>query len=177
MSDSINLVTAQTRENEKRKKRTYVLRVISLVFLSSVGLISVILFILNIRISVSPIKKEQTTIIQAISARGDKLAKYNLLNNRLKGIDGILKRRKSYAKALDTLISQIPQGAQASALTIEKSDVTFTVKSSSLLPINKFLKNVVELSSKKEIIRDMIIESLSIDTKTGVYSLSIKAKL
>lgn len=177
MSDSINLVKAQSREGEERKRRAYILRVISLVFLSFVGLVSIILFILNARISASSIKKEEVVTVQAISAQKEKLAKYNLLNDRLKGISEILKNRKSYTKALNTLLSQVPEGAGTSSLNIEKNDVTLTVNSSSLLPINKFLNNVVELSAKRDVIKDMVIESLSIDSKTGIYSLSVKAKL
>lgn len=177
MSDSINLVTAQTRENEKRKKRAYVLRIISLIFISFVGIVSIILFVLNARISLSSIKKDEVATVQAISAQKDKLAKYNLLNDRLKGIFEIVKNRKSYTNVLNTLLSQVPQRVGASSLSIEKDEVTLTVNSQSLLPINKFLNNVVELSAKKDVIKDMVIESLSIDSKTGIYSLSIKAKL
>ncbi len=177
MNDSINLVTADTRENLKRKKRTYVLRIISIVFLVFVGLVSIILFILNSSLSLSSVKKQEVATIQSISLQKDKLAKFNLLNDRLKSIKDVLKDRKNYTNTLNVLLDQIPQGVGTSSLNIEKSDVTLTINAVSLLPINKFLNNVIELSSKKKVIKDMVIESLSIDSKTGIYSLSIKAKL
>lgn len=177
MNSSINLVTADTRENLKRKKRTYVLKIISIVFLIFVGFVSIILFFLNTSLSVSSVKKEEVATIQSISLQKDNLAKYNLLNDRLRSIKDILKGRKNYTNTLNVILDQIPQGVGTSSLNIEKNDVTITINAVSLLPINKFLNNIIELSAKKKVIKDMVIQSLSIDSKTGTYSLSIRAKI
>lgn len=177
MNESINLVKAEESEGSRRHRKVFVLRVISIVFVSFVGIVSIILFILYARISVSSIKREQSIALQSITLQKNKLAKLNLLNDRLKGLSQVLKERKNYTDILDSLLEQIPSGASASALSIGKSGITLTVTSASLLPINKFLNNVVELSRKKNFIREMVIESLSIDSKTGTYSLSIKAKI
>lgn len=176
MSSSINLVTADTRENAKRKKRTYILRLISLIFLGFVGLVSVILFILNARISLDSVKKEQNVALQDITAQKNKVSKIYLLSDRLKNIREIIKQRKNYTSTLNLVLQQLPDGVTASSLEIDKGDITLTVKSSSLLPINKFLNNIVDLSSKKTI-KNMTIETLTINPKNGLYSLSIKAKI
>lgn len=174
MSSSINLVTADTRENAKRKKRTYILRLISLIFLGFVGFVSIILFILNARISINSVKKEEGLSLQSLTAQKNKVSKVYLLNDRLKNLRTIIKNRKSYTSSLNLILSQVPDGVNASSLDIDKGNLTLTVNSSSLLPINKFLNNIVDLSSKKTI-KNMIIESLTINPKNGLYSLSIKA--
>lgn len=177
MNDSINLVKAQDKENFRRERKIFILRIISLVFISFVGLISIVLFILYLRISPEEIRREQSQVVQSIAFQKNKLIKLNLLNDRLNGINQVLKERKNYTTTLNSILSQIPQEARAQVLSINKNNVSLTVTSASLLPLNKFLNNILELSERKKDIREMIIESLTIDSKTGSYSLSIKAKV
>lgn len=177
MNDSINLVKAQDKENFRRERKIFILRIISLVFISFVGLISIVLFILYLRISPEEIRKEQSQVVQSIAFQKNKLVKLNLLNDRLNGINQVLRERKNYTTTLNSILSQIPQEARAQTLSISKNNVSLTVTSASLLPLNKFLNNILELSERKKDIREMIIESLTIDSKTGSYSLSIKAKV
>lgn len=177
MSSSINLLKTEGKEDLRRTRTAYILRLISLVFLGFVGLISIVLFILNSRISVSSVKGEEAIVAQNISFQKDRVSKYYLLNDRIKGVENILNNRKNYTDSLNTLISQVPSDASISSLEIDKGDVSLTVNSGSLLPLNKFLNNMIDLSINKHAIKDMTIETLSIDTKTGSYSLSIKAKI
>lgn len=177
MNDSINLIKAQDKENFRRERKVFILRIISLVFICFVGLISIVLFILYLRISPEEIRREQSQVVQSIAFQKNKLVKLNLLNDRLNGINQVLKERKNYTTTLNSILSQIPQEARAQVLSINKNNVSLTVTSASLLPLNKFLNNILELSERKKDIREMIIESLTIDSKTGSYSLSIKAKV
>lgn len=177
MNDPINLVKAQDKENFRRERKIFIFRIISLVFISFVGLVSIILFILYLRISPEAIRREQSQVVQSIAFQKNKLAKLNLLNDRLRGINQVLRERKNYTTILNSILSEIPQEARAQVLSINKSSVSLTVTSSSLLPLNKFLNNILELSENKKYIREMVIESLTIDSRTGSYSLSIKAKV
>jgi len=176
MNEAINLVKTEERDDLRRHRKIFILRLISLVFMGFVGVVSIILFVLYARISVSSVKREQSKVVQNIVFQKDKLAKFNLLNDRLRGINQILRDRKNYTITLNSLLGQIPVGASATSFNINKDGVSLTVASQSLLPLNKFLNNVVDLSSKKHSIREMVIESLTIDSKSGIYSLSIKAK-
>lgn len=177
MNSSINLVKTEDRENARRRKTTYILKVISIVFVSFIALVSIILFILTSKLSLSAVKNEETVVLENITREKNKLSKFYLLTDRLKSIEEILKNRKNYTASLNTLIEQIPSGALASSLQVDKGNITLTVNSSSLSPINRFLNDVINLSINKHTIKDMTIESLTIDSKTGNYSLSIKAKL
>lgn len=176
MNESINLVRAQGKDDFRRHRKIFILRLISFIFVGFVGLVSVILFVIYTRTSISDIKKDQAKVAQGILFQKEKLAKFNLLNDRLRGINQVFKTRKDYTSTLNSLLEQVPTGASATALGISKDGVTLTITSNSLLPINRFLNNTVDLSAKKNLIRELVIESLTIDTKSGNYSLSIKAK-
>lgn len=177
MNDSINLAKAESSGDLRKRKKILILRTISFIFVGFVGIVSIILFILYARISVSSVKREQAKVTQSIALQKDKLAKFNLLNDRLRGINKILMERKNYTNILNSLLGLIPTGASPSVLNINKDGISITITSSSLLPLNKFIDNTVDLTSKKSLIREMVIESLVIDSKTGIYSLSIKAKI
>lgn len=177
MNNSINLLKTETKENPRRRKTTYILKIISIIFIFFVGLVSIILFILNSRISISSVKDEETSVLQNISIQKNRLSKYYLLNDRLKGVEEILKDRKNYTNVLNSLVSQIPPDTKVGSLEIDKGDISLSVDSSSLLPLNEFLNNMVDLSINKHVIHNMTIESLTIDSKTGNYSIAIKAKI
>ncbi len=174
---SINLLRTEGPENVKVQKRKFVIRLISIVFLFFVVLTSITLFIISSRISPEAVRKEQDAIIRNLTLQKEKQAKYNLLIDRLVGINQILKTRKNYTNTLNALLSDVPQGVNTTGLSVENSDVTLTVNSNSLLSINEFLTKILDTVSKKHVIRDMTIETLTIDRATGSYSLSIKAKI
>lgn len=173
---NINLIQGENKTNITRKSRIIVLRWISLVFLFFVAIFSILLFILNNRISISEVKNDQSIVLQKISALDEKAAKYNLLNDRLKGITSLLNARKKYTNTLNAILSLVPDGVLVRSLTLDKDSLSLTVVSASLLPLNSFLTNVTKISLEKHVIRDMTIEGLSIDKINGVYSLSLKAK-
>lgn len=177
MNSSINLLKTESKENPKRKKTTYILKIISIIFIFFVGLISIVLFVLNSRISISSVQNEEAVVLKNIAAQKDRLSKYYFLNDRLKGIEKVIKDRKNYTDVLNNLVSQIPQDTQVGSLEIDKGDISLSVSSSSLLPLNKFLNNMIDLSLNKHVIHNMTIESLTIDSQTGKYSLAIKAKI
>ncbi len=174
---SINLVGAQDKESLERKNRLKVLRLISTIFLVSIGSLSIILLVLNSRISVEAIRNEQNKVLQNITLLKDKNAKFNLLSDRTRNISQILKTRKNYTNTLNALLDQVPQGVSTTTLIVDKTDVSLTVSSNSLLLLDQFLNNAISVSLKKHVIRDMTIETLTVDKKSGIVSLSIKAKI
>lgn len=176
MSSNINLIQGENKTNVTRKSRVIVLRWISIVFLFFVAFFSILLFILSNRISINDVKNDQGIVLQKISLLKDKAAKFNLLNDRLKGITSLLGSRKKYTNTLNAILEQVPEGVSVRSLTLDKDNLSLTANSTSLLPLDSFLTNVTKISLEKHVIRDMTIEGLSIDKINGVYSLSLKAK-
>lgn len=171
---SINLITSE-KTNVRERNRILILRWISLVFLSFVALFSIVLFILEKRISIEKIKGQQNAALQNISLIKEKNAKYNLLTDRLRIIKGLVNSRKNYTSTLNAILAELTEGVNIRSLTVDKDGILISVTSNSLLPINEFLNRVTAKLDKK-VIKDMTIEGLTIDRQVGLYSLSIKAK-
>lgn len=175
MSNEINLIQGE-KINSARKKRVFILRVLSLVFISSVAFFSITLFIINNRISIEDVKKDENSTLQKILSLKDRSAKFNLTNDRLKSISTILSSRKKYTEVLNTILEQLPPDVRLTGLTVNKNDISVTATSISLLSIDKFLNNFTSISQQRHVVKDMAIEGLTLDKQTGIYSLSIKAK-
>ena len=107
MNNDINLISNKDATLLKGKKRLKQIRIIAVISLVIVALISVIIFIINSQTSLSSIKKDENSTIQSISYLNKKAAKLAIVNNRLKDISDILKKRKNYTSAISTLLQQI----------------------------------------------------------------------
>lgn len=175
MNDDINLIQGE-KTNLARKKRIFILRTFSLIFVFSVAFFSIILFVINSRISLEDVKKNENSTLQKTLLFKDRSAKFNLVSDRLRNISTILNNRKKYTGVLNTILGQVPLDVKLTGLTVDKDDVSVTAASISLLSINKFLDNFTNISQQKHVVKNMIIEGLTLDKQTGVYSLSIKAK-
>lgn len=174
MNNDINLIQGE-KANVARKKRILVLRILSLVFIFSVAFFSIILFILNNRISPENVRKDENSTLQRILLFKDRSAKFNLVSDRLKSITTVLDNRKKYTEVLNTILEQVPPNVKLTGLTIDKDTVLVTAISVSLLSEDKFLNNFTSISQQKHVVKNMIIEGLTLDKQTGIYSLSLKA--
>ncbi len=177
MSNDINLISNKDTTSLKAKKRLKQTRTIAIVSLVIVALLSVIVFIINSQTSLESIKKDESSTLQSISYLNKKSAKLAIINNRLKDISDIMVKRKNYTSAINTLLQLMPPGLSTANLELSKQDVSVVVNSNSLLSMDKFLNSVMDLTSKKQVISNVTIESLILNKKTGSYSLSLKAKL
>ncbi len=177
MSNDINLISNKDAASLKAGKRLKQVRVVAVISLVAVALISVIIFIINSQNPLASIKKDENSTLQSISYLNKKTAKLAIINNRLKDISDILQKRKNYTSAINTMLQLMPPGVSTAALELNKNDVVLVVSSNSLLSIDKFLNSIIDLSSKKQVISSVIIESLVVNNKTGSYSLSIKTTL
>ncbi len=177
MSNDINLVSNKDEASLKEKRRLRQVRVIAVVSLVVVALASVLIFIINSQTSLSSIKKDENSTLANISYLNKKAAKLAIVNERLKNISDILQKRKNYTSAINTLLQLMPPGVYTATLELDKNDVFLVANSNSLLSIDKLLNGVIDLSSKKQVIGSVRIESLTVNVKTGNYSISIKTKL
>jgi len=177
MNNDINLISNKDVASLKAKKRLKLTRTIAIASLVIATLLSIIVFIINTQTSLSSIKKDENSTLQSISYLNKKTAKLAIINNRLKDISDILEKRKNYTSAINTLLQLMPPGLSTTTLELSKKDVLLVVHSNSLLLIDKFLNSIIDLSSKKQVISSVTIESLTTNQKTGSYSLSVKTSL
>ncbi len=63
------------------------------------------------------------------------------------------------------------------SFSIDKANLQMTVASSSLTTLNTFIERLLELTGEKKVFTKLTLNSLSLDTKTNRYSLSIEGNL
>jgi len=177
MSNYINLIQNKDEEVTKEKKKIKILNFIAISFLTIIVLCAVIIFIISTQFSLSSIKRDQNAAIFGISQLKSKAGKLLIVNDRIKGITEILNKRKDYSIVSNSLLGLIPQGVVVKAFSLDKDSVKISVSSSSLSSINTFLNALVSFSSQKKIIRNLVMEGIIVNTKTGQYTLSIGATI
>jgi Tfp pilus assembly protein PilO len=172
MNSDINLVKKEIRSTANRLK---IIRAIALALALLVAISSTGLFLITRQNSLDSIKAEQDTLLQNISQLGQKAAKLNFLNDRIRNIENILNERKNYVDSVDMLLSGTPSNVSVVSLTLDEQDMLLTVNSSSLAAINDFLSSTITFVEEKHLLKDLTIESLS--AQSNQYTLTLKAKL
>ena len=177
MVNDINLVSNKDESTLKQKKQLRFVRITAVVSLAIVFLFSVLIFVISSMIGLSSIKNSENSALNSISFLHKKEAELAIVNNRLQDITTILQNRKNYTSEINSLLQIIPSGAYVNSIEINKDSLTLVIVSNSLLPINSFLNSLTGFAQKNQLVKDVIIENLSINGKTGLYSLSIQATI
>ena len=147
------------------------------VSLGIVALLSVIAFFLNSQFSPTEVKREEDVVLQNLSALSKKQAKLFIVNNRIQSITTILNRRADYYKILNFIIGKIPTEVFIDRIEVDRKKISLTISSNSLIPINTLINNFVDMVRKKETITSLTLNSLTLNVKTGKYSISLDASL
>lgn len=177
MTNDINLVSNKDEATLKQKKQLRAVRVVAVISLAMIVLFSVLIFIISSLIGLQSIKNSENSTLNSISFLHKKEAELAIVNNRLQDITTILQNRKNYTSDINTLLKIIPSGVYVNSIEINKDSLTMVIVSNSLLSINDFLNSLIGFAQKNQLVKNLIIESLSINGKTGLYSLSIQATI
>lgn len=175
MSNDINLISHQDDQSLIEKKRLKIIRNISFVFGGVLVLFAIIIFIANAAFSTSGIKNQQESAINQMGMLKDRSAKLFVVNNRIVNISRIIKERNNYS-SINSVIKLVPSDVKLNNLSFDKDNISITVISSSLLPLDGLINKLLEKIVKKEIIKSLTISSLTINQKNGNYYLSMKAE-
>ena len=171
MSIDINLAS-KTSESSKdallRKTKT-----ISFIILFAVGLLSLVLFLVNLRFSANYVKREQNKLIEDLSAYDETASRIFLLNQRLSNISSILSLRKKHHEKADKIVEKIPSSVAIEEFQIDDSGIIMEVNSSSLLELNNFLNGMLSLS-KSKVFSTVVLDGLSYSDSE--FIMKIKAK-
>lgn len=177
MSSSINLVSSKNSELERNLKRLRFVKTFAVISLILVALTSVLVFIINLSLPISDVKKGQKDTLASIASLHSKQATFFLIKDRIVNISSILSKRKSYVDATNSVFGKLPSGLSADALDVETGTMLLTVSGNSLLPMNQFLDNLIVLGQSKKVIKNLNIQSLILNTRNGSYSLTIQADI
>lgn len=177
MNANINLILRTDEESLKQKKRVKIFRLVAAASLVCVGLISLGIFILIQVINPPSVKKEQEDILRKISQFQSRQANLFVLNNRVENIDKILKIRKDLAKTMNNLLATVPGQLSIDDFEVDSQSVIMAGQSSSLSAIGEFINNLADMVRKKEIIKSLTLNSLTLDNVRNVYQISVKSEL
>lgn len=175
MNSSINLLAPSQLVKVKEVRIVRLLKLAAIISVCFVGLSSIAIFIILLQISPTSIKKEEIKVLASISAEKQKEGKIILINNKMQDIQDIIDKRADYEKLVETIMANIPEKSEISTLSISESKLSFTVQSKSVSSLNKLVDNFLGMAIKKNIIKNLTIDSITLDPKNGNYTISIAA--
>lgn len=177
MINDINLLVGKDANYLRQKKLLSLARIIAFTALGIVAILSVIVFFLNSQFSLTSVKSQEDAVLQNLSSFSKKQAKLFIVNNRITNIAAILNRRVDYYKILNLILDRVPAEVSINRIEIDKKKISLTVSSNSLSPINILINNFVDMVRKKETITSLVLNSLTLNAKTGRYAISLDASL
>lgn len=174
-SSSINLVSNKILQLENEQKRLRLFKMVAIASLVLAASSSLILFIITLALPISSVKKTQEQTLSNISVLHEKLVKYALINDRVKNISEIMSNRKNYASLANTIFGKLPQELSVETMILEDKTFTLSVSGNSLIPVNDFIDDMVEIGDSGKIIKNLTIQSLVLNSGNGKYILSMEA--
>ncbi|MEK7450645.1 MAG: hypothetical protein AAB662_01755 [Patescibacteria group bacterium] len=177
MTNDINLLVGKDANYLRQKKILSLARLMAFVSLGIVVLLSVIAFFLNSQFSPTLIKSQEDAVLQSLSKLSKKQAKLFIVNNRITNIATILNKRVDYYKILSLILDKIPTNVSIDKIEVDKKQISLTISSNSLIPIDALINNFVDMVKNKKLINSLTLNSLTLNAKTSQYSISLSASL
>lgn len=176
MSKNINLVLKEQTEVLKRKRRIKVSRLVSAALLLLVLLMSLSIYLLNLRAAPSTIDKDKDALLNQLLPLREKEGKLKVVNDRVNNISSALNVRRDVYKIVNTLLEEVPGAIELDNLEFTEGLVAIKVSSDSLLLVDELINNLIDMARRKEMISILILNSLDA-TAAGEYSVSINIGL
>lgn len=177
MSNDINLLLYKNSELQRERKKVRIANTIAITFSIIVGIASMFAFVLIQSVNPSSIAQEQESTLKEISRLQDKQAKLFIINDRLTNIEEVFQDREDLSKNINSLLSNAPNNLSIENLEMDNKSLVLTISSSSLLSINDFINNLIDMARKKEIIRSLTLSGLTFDESKNTYLVSLKSEL
>jgi len=175
MSDDINLLVKKDKNLLKEQSKLKVFRLIAICSLLTILLISLSIFLLNQKLSNSSaeIEKDRESVLVEMKPFSEKEGKIIIVNNRIDNITKVLNKRMDVYKILNTILGKIPDGILIETLEFKEKKISMNITSYSLIPIDVFFNDLIEMAKRKEIVKGLTLESLDASSLTGSYKISI----
>jgi len=136
--------------------------------------VAVVIFIINMTYNVANVQKDEESTLVQIEQYKQKSAELFVVNNRLSNISSVISKRKDYSSLIKSILAIIPDGANSNGMELNEEATSLSLTSTSLLPLQTFLDSAKSLIAKKQLIKNVVINYLSANEKTGKYSLSVE---
>ena len=163
MSNSINLISNKSVELEKELRRLKKVKIAAVICLVAVVLMAVLVFVLNFTFPFDSVKKDQQLTMANLTAMNTKLTTYALTKDRVSNIANIIAQRGNFIPQTNQILSKVPSDLSVGTLEVTKGSLKITVSGASLASMNKFIDDIILLGSEGKVIKNVIIEGLSLD--------------
>lgn len=177
MSKSINLLPRKSSGYIREKKIIRYLRLIAFLFLFALFISSLSFFFLNVQLSPERIKKQEDAVAAKFTPINERMVKLVFLKDRVKEIDGILKKRSSFEEKVQEIVQNVPSSNIAlDSIDLNKTFVSMSFTSSSLRATEELLDTFLEMAKQKKLFKTLTVGGLNrgID---GKHQLVIQANL
>src|SRR3989344_1802795 len=175
MSKEINLVLQEGIEELKQKRKLRRFRIAAVSSLIVVLVISLSLYLLKLNLS-SGLEERKNSLLSQLAPLRNKEAKLKIVNDRIRNISSIQGTRKDISKIVDEILTAMPKQMSIENLEFEETSVLLEASSNSLVLIDDFINNLIEMGEQKRVVRTMILDSLGFDELQG-YSVSLNISL
>lgn len=177
MNDSINLLVKKDKNILNEQKKLKVFRIISVGSLVVLVLTSLSTFLLNQQLLHSSLEKEKDAVLSEMLPFREKEAKINVVNNRIQNISKVLNKRVDIYKIINTILGKVPDGMFVDSLDLSENKVSIKISSSSLISVDSLFNNLIDMAKRKEIIKDLTLDSLNVSELEGSYKVSINMNI
>jgi cell division septal protein FtsQ len=177
MDGSINLVSPKNEQLEKEQRRLRIARISALVIMAMVAGIAVLVFIINLTLPLSSIKHNEDVTLSNISVLHKKLAEYYLVEDRVDNLSNVISKRQKLPDITDALLAIIPADLSVGSMQVNAKSVSLDISGSSLISMNKLIDNVILLGQQQKLIKNIIMQQLSLDVKDNYYTVSMQADI
>lgn len=174
--NDINLIAKKKEIYQRTKEKVKVFKIISIIFLFLVLALSISIFLLKLNSPITSLKREEKMLPSNAGEIKQKIAKIDILNERLSRITDVLANRPDFQSVINYTIEN-SSNITMDSVSISKKNLSINLSSSSLNSLNMFINKMVELSSEKKIFGKIIMGGLTLDQKSQIYSVSLTADL
>jgi len=177
MSDSINLISPKNEQLGNEQKRLRIVRMSALAIMFLVAAIAVLIFVINLTLPISSIKRNEEITLANIAALHKKLVQYYFVGDRVNHLTNVIARRNKVPDIVDALLAVVPADLSINSMQVDVKKISLIMSGGSLISMNRFIDDVTMLGQQKNIIKNISVQQLSLDVKNSKYSISIQADI
>lgn len=173
MSDNINLLVKKENYASKEQGKIKIFRFIAVGFLAVLLLISIVIYLLNQQLLNSSLDKDRESALNKILVFKDRAANFTIIKNRIENIPKVLNKRVDVYKIINKILGKIPNEIVVDSFGFEDKKISIQTSTNSLIQVDTLINNLVDMAKRKEIIKDLMLDSLDVTEADGKYKVSI----
>jgi Tfp pilus assembly protein PilN len=177
MNNDINLIGNKDHASiPTASRKLKIVRAIAIVLLFGVSASAITLYILIAFSPLPQVQQQEQEALTAISLSHPEMTKIALLDDRMKGIAGVLATRNKYDTVLEALSTKLPRDVRISQVSMNEKSLGLTVKTQSLTSLTTFVETLQHAVENKEY-KSITLNSIISDNESNIFSLTMSISL